>query len=297
MLIYLVAGGVFLASLAAVIIIVARKFPQLTMIDVDALPKERDRQKKMELIERRVLRSVSGWWSGVREKASGPLGHVGEAFREAYERALAAERRFATKPSVTPVVIREKINSLMSEAALLAKESRFAEAETRFIEVIRLNSRHVGAYRGLGEAYVELKQWAQAKETMEFLIRTVARSGCAHARAAQARRFDIKEITCNASQAEHAEMARDYLMLGGVCQESGDLRCAQRSFECALVFEPNNPRYLDLFLEACILVGDREKGMVAFGKLKEANPDNQKLTSLQERLEAIQITDRKQSGS
>jgi tetratricopeptide (TPR) repeat protein len=177
----------------------------------------------------------------------------------------------------------------MIEAENFVKDKKFTEAEARFVEVVKLNPRHVGAYRGSGETYAELKQWAQAKETMNFLIKTVAKTGCAHARAAEARQFDLKGIQCSATQAEHAEMARDYLVLGGVCQEMQDFRSMQRSFESALLFEPNNPKYLDLFLEACILVGDRENGLRSFEKLKEANPENQKLQSIYERLMAVPV--------
>lgn len=284
MWIYGIAGFVFLVSLLGALTIAARKFRHLALIDTEALPKERDRQKKRLLIEQRLMRMAFDWWSGLKDSAAGPMDRLGARFREAYARAIEFERDLGPKPSVTPASVRERIAALLAEAESLAAAGRLTDAERRYVEIVKLNSRHVGAYRGLGKLYVDLKQWGQARETLQFLIKVVARSGCAHARAAEAKRFTEQGLTCTATSAEHAEMARDYLALGGICQELGDLPSAKRALEGALVFEPNNPRYLDLFLEACILVGDRERGLGTFAKLQEANPDNQKLPSLYERL-------------
>ncbi len=284
MWLYWVAGVIFLLSFGGALSIAARKFRQLSLIDTAALPQERDRQKKRRLIEQRLTRFAFDWWEGLKEQAAAPMTRWGKRFREAYARAIEFERNLGPKPSVTPASVRERIAELLGEAQSLAASGRLTEAERRYVEIVKLNSRHVGAYRGLGKLYVDFKQWQQARETLRFLIKVVARSGCAHARAAAAGQFAEQGLACNATPAEHAEMARDYLALGGVSQELGDLPGAKRALEGALVFEPNNPRYLDLFLEACILVGDRERGMEAFEKLQAANPDNQKLPALHERL-------------
>ena len=288
-MLYIICAALLILSAIIILVIIARKFRQLTLIDVDSLPQEREQQKKKEIIELRVARMVSAWWDRCREKAGAPVGHVKQRFRAAYRRVLEIERQLVPKKADTPSSIRERILSLIVEAEALAKADKLLEAEKKYVEAAGLNVRNATVYRGLADVYVRLKQWSQAKETLGFLVKVAAKSGCMHARVAYGQKWGIKGIQCSATQAEHTELARDYLMLGGVCQELGDFDCSRRAFASALVFEPSNPRYLDLLLEACILVGDKAMALDTFAKLKEANPDNQKLPALYERVVAIPL--------
>ncbi len=289
MSLYIICAALFILSAVIILAVIVRKFRQLTLIDVEALPQERALQKKKEIIELRVARKVTSWWNRWREKAAGPIERVKEKFRGAYRRVQEIERQLTPKKPETPINVRERILQLIADAETLVKADRLAEAEKKYLEAAGLNVRNVTVYRGLADIYVRLKQWPQAKETLGFLVKIAAKSGCMHARVAYSQKWEIKGIQCSASQAEHAELARDYLVLGGVCHELGDFDCSRRAFASALVFEPANPRYLDLLLEACILVGDKAMALDTFAKLKEANPDNQKLPALYEKVVAIPL--------
>ena len=284
---YAVCLVIFVISLLAVLAIVYGKFGQVSLIDTDTLPQERDRRKKRQIISERVRRltaaglAIAGAWS--RDRA--------EAMRREYaalvSRLQELERQYGPKLTITPAAVREQALKLSAAGLEHEQAGRWAEAEKSYLEMAKLNVRNVTAYRGLARVYAGLKQWPQAKETLQFLIKLAARGGCGHARAAVGLKIGVRGLACSATQAEHAELAADYLSLAVTCREMGDTDCARRAYAGALVFEPANPKYLDLFLEACILVGDKGGALAAFTKLKEANPENQKLRALFEKINSL----------
>ncbi|MGH9593790.1 MAG: hypothetical protein ACRD5L_11905, partial [Bryobacteraceae bacterium] len=58
-------------------------------------------------------------------------------------------------------------------------------------------------------------------------------------------------------------------------------------FRTALQSEPHNPKYLDYFLEASILVGDPDAAREALAALEDVNPGNAKLGEFRARIEAM----------
>ncbi|MEY4744907.1 MAG: hypothetical protein RL272_852, partial [Candidatus Parcubacteria bacterium] len=95
------------------------------------------------------------------------------------------------------------------------------------------------------------------------------------------------ERECQASASAHADIAAGCFDLGLAAQAAGDARDARSAFERAVAFEPANPRHLDLLLDACILEGDKSRASEVFARLKSANPENNKLDSLAERIAAM----------
>jgi tetratricopeptide (TPR) repeat protein len=62
---------------------------------------------------------------------------------------------------------------------------------------------------------------------------------------------------------------------------------ALEAIEQAVDIEPENPKYLDMFTEISIMVGDQEMALNAYNKLRMANPENQKLASFKHRIEKM----------
>jgi hypothetical protein len=52
----------------------------------------------------------------------------------------------------------------------------------------------------------------------------------------------------------------------------------------ALEIEPNNPRYLDTILEISIIKKDKVLANETYKRLKEVNPENQKLAEIKEEI-------------
>ena len=67
----------------------------------------------------------------------------------------------------------------------------------------------------------------------------------------------------------------------------GDNDNALTMIQNALTLAPKNPKYLDFLIELSILINNKYLAEITWDKLKEVNPENQKLAGLQERIQAI----------
>ncbi|MFA6603703.1 MAG: tetratricopeptide repeat protein [Patescibacteria group bacterium] len=287
---YLVAFSIVIGSLLGVAVILARKFPQLTLIDTATLPKERENKKKKEIIHERVGRMSIDSWRRFCDRVGPFFGRIRAGFRAQYRRLLQLEKKFQEPATVppTPTVaeVRESAAQLIAEASELLVLGKTPEAEKKYLEAIKLDQRNAEAYRGLGQIYLEAKNYSQAKETFEFLVRLSVKDQSAHGHAADHHR---RTVPCSAPPAVQAEIAKSYFDLSNACRAMGDVAGAREALEGAVAHEPANPKHLDLLIEACILVGDKGRAMEVFGQLKAANPDNQKLQSLYDRIAAMPV--------
>ncbi|MEK9152119.1 MAG: tetratricopeptide repeat protein [Patescibacteria group bacterium] len=260
MLFYQIFGAIIGICVLAAVIIIARKFPQISLIDVESIPLERDAKKKREIVIARVDRIAAGWVRKFLGTVRPVAQRIQASFRRLYRRALVLERQLERSEPVLRVEIRARVNQLLTEGAQFFDAGDAAGAERRFIDAIALDARNLEAYRGLIEIYLLTKQYAEARETSQFLLKIV-RAG--------------------------RERAKDFLNLGLACGQMGDPAAAVAAFEEAVAREPMNPKHLDLLLEACILKGNKGRALEVFELLKTANPDNQKLESLAQIIAAM----------
>lgn len=280
---YLLFVGVGLFCLAGMGYIVARKFPQVTIINTDAIPAEQAARKKREILQGRVARQASAIGRRIATGVSGHAGKAGEALAGVRERLKAMEKQYQVVGDKTPapaVPPKEKANSLVAEAGRLLQLGDSSSAEEKFIEAISYDAKEERAYRGLAIIYADTKRHDQALETLDFLARIMRReSGCVHGEGA--------EGGCPASPAAHAEIAAVAAAAGMSATALGDGEGAKQRLLQAVVLAPMNPRYLDLALESCLVTGDREVGEKILARLKSANPENQKIGLFEEKLTAL----------
>ena len=289
---YWIASIFIVSCLVALIVIVARKFPQLTLIDTRTLPKERETKKKKEIIHDRVGRLMAGAWKRFAERARPVLQAIRMAFRRQYWKVLQLDRKYqGQKPEVAPAPLpvgerRVLVAKMLEEALTLVKDGQQPEAEKKYIEIIKIDGKNTEAYRGLGDLYLDAKNHAQARETFEFLVKMSVRDCCA-ANKAQSPAAKGQPEACAAAPAVQAEIAKNYVSLSLACKALGDLAAARLALESAVAHEPANPKHLDLLIEACILEGDKQRALEVFEKFKLVNPENQKLGALYERILAL----------
>jgi tetratricopeptide (TPR) repeat protein len=282
--------------IAAMLSIVVRKFPQLTLINTSVLPKERETRKKKEIIHDRVGRLAAEGWKNFLARVRPVLKGTQTWFRRQYTKVLVLDYKYqAAKPEKRELPasdLRAIVDRLEDEASDLVKAGKAPEAEKKYVEIIRIDPKNLTAYRGLGELYLEAKNYAQAKETFEFLVKMSVKECCVAHKGRASRRPEADEPgTCPASPAVQAEIAKNYFSLSNACRLAGDLTGARLALESALSHEPANPKHLDLLIETCILEGDKERALAVFGKLKEVNPENQKLGALYERVMSLPARD------
>lgn len=287
---YLVFSAVLVVSIALTANVVVRKFPQLTLIDTESLPKERDAKRKKEIIRQRVDRLAGAWGRRFADDLLKRMDNAREGFRARYRKLLELERQYRKERKLTPSAVREKVAALQAEAAILVKDGNAVEAEKKYIEIVSLDSRNADAYRGLAKLYLDDKRYEQARETFSYLVRMAIRDNrCLHGKGR--RSFSSGAVpnrdACPASSAMHADIAKYCVDLAAACQALGDVPGMVEAYERAVTMEPSNPRLLDLLLDACILGGDKDRAFEVFRRLAEVNPENNKLPALQEKISSL----------
>lgn len=281
---YAAAILIVIACLASAAWVVVRKFPQLSLIDTGALPLERDAKKKKAIIQDRASRMTAAFGRRIAAALTHWFERRREGFRRSYRKVLALERTYRKEKPVLPAEVDAKVAALAAEAEGLVKAGEYGDAEKRYIEILSLDRKNADAYWGLGALYLESKRYDQARETYAYLVRMIRKNGrCTHAENGA-----VSAIRpCAADSAAHADIAAGYLDLGISAQYAGDRQQARAGFERAVAFEPANPRHLDLLLDECILEGDKTRASEIFVQLKGANPENNKLDSLAEKIAAL----------
>lgn len=292
-IILIVAGAALIYS------VLVKKFPQLKLIDLSTLAKERHAEVKTRIMKNRFDRSLGA----IQDKTSTAVGKASSGVKNVFGRAYGAlkhmeskmdgGRRKPVKPakSIAPESIAHGASNGLEAAEQARKEERYEEAEKSYISVLKTDAKNVAAYRGLADLYIDQKLYDQAAETLEFLLRltgdddrALGRLGQVEAsrgnfEQAEARYLRSIELAANAT-AYRAE-------LGRICLAAGDSKRAYEQFRTALQAEPHNPKYLDYFLEASILVGDPDAARGALGALEEVNPENAKLEDFRARIESM----------
>ena len=159
-----------------------RRFPQIALLDVDKLPQEVQSQKKKAIIEEQYKRSMKKTAVHLR-KISKPINagwiKFQKWFRERVQKTYvqhAKSRAKKTKKS-QKTAPPEAIAALLKDAQTQLLMENYKEAEQKYIEVIRFAPRTVEAYRGLGRLYFAKKQWEEAKQTYQFIIKLDDKDG------------------------------------------------------------------------------------------------------------------------
>lgn len=259
MLWWLIPTIFIVISLIMMAMIVLKKIPQLRVIDVNAIPKEKTRQMKERLILNRFERVGSEKLGGVGKVAHGAVKGASKVGRRAVQRLYALEQYYQKLKKAEEGVDEDALKRLLKEADELIRDGEYIQAEKRYIEIINHHPTNISAYEGLGNLYVRDKQYEQARETLQFTLRLSPEDASVH--------MSLAELE---------------LALGNTSSAVEYLRKAVEK-------RKTNPKYLDIYIEASLSakkIEDAERGIAL---LKEANPENQKIAQFEERLKALAV--------
>lgn len=291
---------ILVASLMIIGFILARKFPQLTHLDVGNLPAEKESRKKREILTRRVdeeeKRLLYRWQARLQ-----PLGRAWRQFQLKFriyvgkvERLWHHEQKVkTTKEEIgeTSEVKEEKMHLLLKQAEAALFEQNFERAEELYIAAIKMDAHSAAGYRGLGDTYLAKGELKEALETYQFLLKLTPGD--------DAVMIKLGEI---AEEQGDVEKAIEYYQQAVVLSDFNSARfyhlaelllkvkqpaTAKEAIVQAVELEPKNPKYLDLLLETVILCGDKELAEQAYNELRMVNPENQKLAVWRERINNI----------
>lgn len=311
------------ASLAAIVIIVARKFPQLSALEPEKLPEVKQAKVKEEIKLHKFNRALSNFgkkishqlkffvfaqkgWLLMQAKFRVMVFHL----REKYQRSVLAELRQAIKEVKGAKESRgEKIaaekktrkkketlaapsGNLLEQAENFLNQGDLTAAERKFIEAIKRNAKEIEAYRGLGKVYLEMKKYKEAKETFEFLLKLQPDDDRAYNRLGMVaeEQGDWKQAAKYFEEAVRLndKLAVRFYDLGRAYAALQRPAAGLRNFAKAVEIEPNNPKYLDQLLEMSIITGDADLAKEIYNRLRLVNPENAKLVEFKQRIEEVE---------
>lgn len=251
-----------LGSFFVLVFLTVSKFPLLANLDVKTIRAEQLAKKKEDLIELRLRRK----FERIGGRAAGVITPVGQSiekfFHRLYAQALALEQRYQTKARSIPSsrsLNQQNLIILLEEGADLLKQGNYAFAEKKFIQVLSLDPLNKGAYRKLGELYLDQRDFEHAIESLQHVLK-----------------IDEGDSV-------------SYHDLGLVYQELQDYEKAVVYLKKAVEKNPNNPKYLDSLTEASILHRNKFLAQEALRQLKKANPENQKIAEFQKRIDELRM--------
>lgn len=266
-------------SLAVVIYIVARKVPYLKTLDVDTVPEEQAARVRDRILLERLKRA--GVKIGeFRDQHVSPLFSVFKAAkRKVINRIYALERKFEKEESQTKVLIgrelENKIKAMLDEAEDLVKQEKYNEAEKRLIEIISLDVQNVLAYERLYDIYLATKEYKQALQTAQFLLKLALKKN-------KQKLGHRQQVASNVLR-----VADVYINLGDVNKLMGQNDEAFENYQKALEVEPNSPKNLDKNLEMSIILKQKSLAADLLTRLEQVNPQNQKLREYGDRIAAL----------
>lgn len=248
-----------LVALMVIGVVVYRKVPQLRVIDVDSIPKERERKVKESLILQKFRRTGGAKLQGTAKAASAVVTAVSRQGRRAVQKLYRLEQYYQKlKRSQDEGVHRysdETIKARLEEAMALQKQEEFIPAEKIYIDIFSHNPKSVDGYEALGNMYLASGQLDQARETLLFALR-----------------LSPDDASLNVSLAE-------------IELKLGEPKKALPFLKRAVEKRSKNPRYLDYYIETALEVGSLKDAREGIQALKEVNPENKKIEEFEKRFQ------------
>lgn len=230
-------------------VIIARKIPLLSLIDIESVPKSKEEEVKKRILTERIRRKLRG--------AERYLKIFARVFKMAaarvqieWQKIKAMERRLKMKNIA-------EVDSLLNEAEENSL-SNPVESERIYLEIIRIDSKNIRAYEGLAKIYKFQKEYKEAKEIFNFLIKINPQDSIRYT-------FELAEIELEEHNfAKALELATQVIISGSL-----------------------EPRYLDFLIEAAILNKDSALAKEALVELEKINPDNAKIEEFEKRIREL----------
>jgi tetratricopeptide (TPR) repeat protein len=271
-----------LISFAVIIVIVLRKFSVLASLDIDNIPAEKEAVFKEQIISKRIKRNLFKHYAKVSRLFLPVKDAVLNFFKWSYQRLLDFKDTYNKEKTAT-IISGDSVEKLFAEVEELIKNDNSELAEKKLIEIISLDSKNIKAFRVLAKVYADRKSYNEARQTMEHALRLAEK---AYNDQQLALENGLK--TSVEDEGLGIKVAGIYYDIALICRNEENYNKALDSIENALKIEPNNPKYLDIKVEISIINKDKKRAFEAYEKLKNANPDNQKLGEIKESIDELE---------
>ncbi len=252
--------AIIVLSLAGIIFVIVKKFPVLAAINVASIKSEQEAVKKEKIVALRFERKITGLGKFLRALFT-PIGRGAKGlFVNIHTKVLNLEKKYAKKkekPAPTALDASQQTKTLFFEAEECLKMGNLEGAEQKCIGIIALDHKNIDAYKKLGQVYLEQKNYENAYQTFSHILKLEPN--------------DVETL----------------IDLGSLHKQRGENEEALANFRRAAEIEPTSPKNLDFLIDISIIVKNKDLAEEILKKLREANPENQKLAEFEERIKAI----------
>jgi len=255
-------------SFFVIVFIVGKKVPSLRVLDVDTIKEVKESRMKKKILEDRMKRGLKSLGRRIVLLLKPVFEKLFSSMRTSYRKIMDMEKRYKSevaKKREEKINPYERIRRFAAEAREFAKDGKFEEAEERYIKIIEIDDKNVDAYDGLGELYMEQKEYEKARDTFKYLLKLY---------------LEYYQDEEDGEAVKH-ELASCYANISESKERLEDYDKALENVQKAVELEPNNPRFLDLLLKISIIKKDKKLAHDTLKKLKEADPENKKLDELE----------------
>jgi len=267
-----------------ILFIYLRKFPKARTLDVKTVPAARRAEVRDRILVERIKRN-SEWGKNIIVKGLSPVGKISKKaakkiFSKIYDLEEKYKKEQAAKTPLKRNQLKNQISQLISDAQKYYKEGKYQEAEKFYIEVISIDPKNIEAYEGLNDVYLEIKEYPQALQTAEFILKLISRQS-----QIVKKEDDQGKIIETVNNAH--ELADAYCDLGYIYGLMSQFENEAESYYKALELEPNNPRNISLMLEIYIKQGKKSQALDLIEKLEKVNPENQRLKEFRDEVKEL----------
>jgi Flp pilus assembly protein TadD len=257
--------------------IIVRKFSVLSTIDTSIVPKHQQEAVRDKLAEKRLMRKFTLARESTKTFLSPFLHRIADAFDVLMKRLLHLEKRTRfslLQKAKFKEANTDRIADLLSHAEEHLAQGQYKEAESHYIEAVSIKPTNIQAFKKLGDIYMNIKDFASAKESYAHAISLKERKSQAHV----PQEADDDPLT----------LADHYGDLSACYREMQDYPHACIALQEVLKYQPNNPKFLDDLLTICIAMKDVAKAQDALQRLREVNPENQKLQEFSDAVKELE---------
>ena len=274
-----------------IIVIVAKKFSVLSSLDLKSIPAEKEASMKERIISNRLKRNFVRWGSKAMRVIRPAGSAVSGLVKRSYKKLSELKEDYKGEEHIPESSLKEKTEQLFIEAEAFEKSNDLPAAEKKYIEIIGIDSKNIQAFKNLAQVYFELKNYEEAKQIFEHILKLKDDDAEAYGGLAEIAKENgdlnkakdeyLKSLNINSHRSQ------TYFDLALVYNAMDNVKEARQNIKKALDIEPNNPRYLDAMLDISIINKDKAAALDAYEKLKNANPDNQKLEEFKRKINEL----------
>ena len=247
--------------------IVSKKLTLLANIDLTQIATERQSETKKRIINQKFKRNFYNFWN----KFGGFLKPIGLAiakfFTFLYNKLVNLKEHYEEDHSANEDKTR-RLEILFAEAEDLSHKGEIGKAESKYIEIIGLDSRNYRAFQALGDLYADRGSNHEAEQTLDHAVK-------------------LLEAKHRHGKGKALELAKAYFSAGQVAGALSDNVKSFANIKKALDLEPNNPRYLDKACEVCLNLKDSAGALEYCRKLEKSNPGNKKLKEFKDKIRDV----------